>query len=1477
MSETSHASDSGGATTTGSASNERFKIANLDEIIAPVTVSSFVAAFAEIIYQFRTLSGFWYVMNSIGQGISFVQFIIISLFPSYNRFWKNFEARNIVSFLSVILRIIPVTEDIMPHDFAVLTLFLYSLSVWIVLCLLFFVHQSTHFFVSKGNKVFIIVILMIFKILEYPTMALFAYELLNVQHTNGVLLVIFAAITFLLTIFGSIFLDVINYSFPSINTSLASQWITPNIFSVHIFSNVLVFVCEIIDIIDNIPAETCFVAFNIIFNIVCFGVQFYILPCTTFYSNVIVASTHLIAIFIDIFVMVSIFYHEVAPYIVPVAITSLIPITTIASYVISYRQKYIISVFKEARDTQDMTKVNKYSERAIITGVCLSFQEKKGDWSLFDNMISKYKNSYLHHIIYSKVVLLFPEEQARFIALIIRMRHLQGQFARRRALTYLFECILVQQTPPTNWTIIGSNCNRAVDDYFTTLQLFWTEILLGRPDRLIALSTAVNNRYYEAEKIFAENGVNELTSNHYQRFRSVCWQRDPEKFVEKQLLNVVLRESYKAFNIGNTTPVTNSFGTEVNRCLAVEEIQQESKRSMCLYHRLVFSTPFYYAFCILITVIVYVIIMNSQVTKIWELYQRITKPFFTMAALLYAFPLTAATASGAVNRENLSQYFHNNVMYSTKFIDPIADVNDLLSRTSNYLPPMIHSFDEFPFPDEVNEFYTTTFNTSLLFANNTQSNQMSFIATLMLFITQFQNIADKNIDDIVNMFNTTEAERTVNTFIDLLTFLGDFLEKYTENLSERMTQSVISSTKIFFNVMYALFLFSIIVIIVSFVFLKKSYDKLYSILFALPKNEVSELMTKLGKKKSEHSISTSQLDCDLKYNLNQLSIQAPPHTFLTFKQIAVRSLLLPIVLSIIFLLLLHPALLLLKSNITISMANLKSTQSTTVTPLYYFIIGTDIAEIMIITMNNFTGVPNRKDQLLEELYNVTSKTYYDRIPTITYLEDFPSIISLDLFLNSNNCSEGQPYSLCLSMVGSILSTIAYSFDFDKKMIRNEPLDDLTRMNILGFVCTTVSLIVPKMADDIFDAIFVHTKMYLLTGDVSFFYNLFAMVFLYYASCFIMRNFSNRVDFSNSILSSIPIQVITECYGVFKEIQNQERKNGEIDEMLFESPETFQAITDIILLVDSDNIVIEATPATQSRLLFDPVGMTLQKLLLQIKPYQFEIQLPPTAVSSFHIDVRVPSADSPDAISLLMKINLLPLKKFEYNGKQIAYACIMDDETQHESLVMQMNNEANRVRMLMTQLVPYQVAGPLLASEDVQRLILSKVLTSSFILCGFENLNPLDIRTIQALIREQLNNHRKLTYMGRSVQMFRVLSGVFDTNNISFEEVMDIVTFAMDLMNSLRTEYPCIEFRCGIHISGPFFADVISKEQPPIYDLYGNSMSISSLIATNCPPNQVNVSRPVYIEIIDHGFEIGLVTEITRMNGEIISIYKIDSI
>lgn len=862
-----------------------------------------------------------------------------------------------------------------------------------------------------------------------------------------------------------------------------------------------------------------------------------------------------------------------------------------------------------------------------------------------------------------------------------------------------------------------------------------------------------------------------------------------------------------------------------------------------------------------------------KVPEVYDLFDKIVEPFNLIASLYYAYPLTVLIESKNVDTIRFSQYFHNNEIYPTLLMNPIYDMSNITGRVNDMMNPMINSITNFFKHDSIEMLFEKHFNAQIVLKNYSYSEKISFISDVLLFISQFQNICKMSKKDIINTFNSTDSTLLSSSFVDLILFIIKFIDGYTENMPPLIIKESQETTDIIFSFLIICLFIAISIICVGFFLLYGSYTRLFQILFLLPKNEVSTLIQKLGKKKLSN-MSTVKIDAIIKNNLNQLTVQAPPHTFLTFFEITFRIITLSVLLCVIFLAISYPYLHLMKNFITTSMKNLENSNNVLILPLYYFMIGSDIAQIVITDRFNFK--PNMRNMLLKDAYNLTSTSFYERLPELTSDEKYPNFIPRSVFLDANTCNESKVYSLCLSQLGIAISGLTYSFEFINTLIDNQTIDDIQMINTIGFLMTSLTLTVPNMLHSIMDAFNNHSTTYVFTGAFIVFLHLFLTVFLIYATSYAVRNISNHSDFSKSIMSSVPSNVANDCYDALKELLKKNKKGIKTDDKPLEYLDILPAISDYLLLVDQYNNIIESTPSTSSVLLFDPIGMNMQTLIDRISLNDHYIQLPPVEETTLLLDVKVPNVNFHDSIDLLFKIIFMPLKRFEYNNIPISYACIIDDVTQHELLVMEMNNEANRVRILMTQFVPWQVASTLLTSDNFKTVIISKVITATFMIGNFDQLDIQEIKEIKQIIRLKLYSHPHLTFVGRSIQMFRVMNGMFDTNNIGYDDVMELINFSIELICHLNNEFPNLEVRNGVHITGPFFAAVIA-DLPPTFDIFGNTMSIGSLIAINSPPNQVNVSRQVYIEIIDNGFSVELVSEITRLNGKIVSVYKIVSI
>ena len=82
------------------------------------------------------------------------------------------------------------------------------------------------------------------------------------------------------------------------------------------------------------------------------------------------------------------------------------------------------------------------------------------------------------------------------------------------------------------------------------------------------------------------------------------------------------------------------------------------------------------------------------------------------------------------------------------------------------------------------------------------------------------------------------------------------------------------------------------------------------------------------------------------------------------------------------------------------------------------------------------------------------------------------------------------------------------------------------------------------------------------------------------------------------------------------------------------------------------------------------------------------------------------------------------------GKSIAYVVTLVDVAQRENLIAQINIEANKVKMLVTQLVPWSIAPNIVNGGEVQPAIIQKLTSMFFMIRSDGHINSSEIISIQ---------------------------------------------------------------------------------------------------------------------------------------------------
>ena len=197
-----------------------------------------------------------------------------------------------------------------------------------------------------------------------------------------------------------------------------------------------------------------------------------------------------------------------------------------------------------------------------------------------------------------------------------------------------------------------------------------------------------------------------------------------------------------------------------------------------------------------------------------------------------------------------------------------------------------------------------------------------------------------------------------------------------------------------------------------------------------------------------------------------------------------------------------------------------------------------------------------------------------------------------------------------------------------------------------------------------------------------------------------------------------------------------------------------------------------------------------------------------------------------------------------------------------------------------QLVPEIAVKAVLENERFAPMMVQKMIATYVCFTEMKDLTtPWPFKELQRIVQETLARSKKLTFRGKSIQQFFVLSGLSENSLPLMEQAIESIKFGMELIRRVK-EYQArtntqFNIGIGVHAIGPCFAELTSSV-PPIFEVSAPNMVIPTLVANYCSQNQVNITRDVYILVIALGYSIMFENEIQDLTGETLSVHYVQS-
>lgn len=1407
-------------------------------------------------------------------------------FPTDAKMWEGSEHTEYWNLIgSFFTRLVPTSASFRETVVASFFLFTVVLSSFCSVFWLFFAFQPTTLFMSDSIPYVPTFHLFLLRVLHFPMISLTVYFIYERAQSGAVVAIVLSALSVAMTTAGIKFYDWILHGFPQFKQVVGVYWSLPPFLLPNILFAFVFVVCESYPYIDDkwekiLGSELCAGIFLYLtvdaivtmrgvterFNTLRISMYMY---CTGFAITSPIL-TNLVAGWPGLYTAILLF--------------SILPIFIIGSLISHARVESLRKIIVDALQKEDYEKFDKLPSLLKMSTVGHGFENMKEDLMLLERAAKLQPENFALLSFYAKFIAISMKDYVKLHEVVTVLKSLRSMTFFENASILFLDVIGLHEEHTENQRLITELCSGITGDFFRTLTLFWTEILLGRTERLTSLATAVDEKYRTTVNLFAlvgtGKGKNNASYDHFCAATTVKLR--PKIFGDgESLLGLIYDRKYGAIRFSNQEKVMAEHEFKYKpplNSVHVSSFVSKSQDKIFALRTALMVLPFIVIIGLFAVGMAYVEIVNNDLTPSWELFASFTETMVQITNVYTLHTFLLLSHYSAVNFTLLAESMENNFLFDTKLADPYKDMNTLLTRLVSEVQVFMTDLESFNFPELVYDINTATVDVVLTTFSGAFPRSLNFTQYLSLIIIRFQEQANMDLPTLISYFNNSNRiTAIVANWDDFLNSVSVFLGNFCTN-SETLISDLEDRRFIWFESGQAIALCVMIIVCGIIIGLIGFEDrKLFDPLMALPKVAVSELFEKLSSQQQGSEMARAQLDNQTAYNLKQMSLEKPSQDFTTNLRAQGRT----IGLFVLFVIILKVIMLAItvESRISANRAfeGLHAKFYAYELQMLLQSMLRDLVELYDRVLVDMTVPEDRNELLMERLSN---KSLLIR----TYLNfwherctDFEWTLDPNFFTGvGENITQSQfRFFSFLDKVSYIYIT---TYAILESFARTGELDTARCELLMSCLLAAITAQVPNLFQDsdnraLQNLAWMTDQGYLLIAIMA----AVGVILILLVTPISMFKGEHK-EFAVPVISSIPaasLQTFHQKLGASELGIEKRRDDDAIAMEIFKDKTTFQTLIDSLLFMNVENKIIAFTPATLSLFeidSFEPNTIDFLEFLQGIRNLpngnlDVELTLPPISRKDFDF-IRVQK----NGMKMLVVGKLVPVTKFKYQGHTIAYACTFEDATKLNSMIMQLNYEANQVRLLTAQLVN----GPALPSflDDIpfQPVMITKLAIASFMVSsdGF----TLDvIRAIQKSIQEVLHAFPKILYFGRSVQLFRVVSGL-ESVMTPTEVATEAVRFAKAIIDKFKeTKEVTASVRCGIHISGPFYGDVIS-EMPPIFELFGTSMSLSQEICAAAPSNHIVISRDVYESIFDQGFEITFEKEITTLAGESMSLHTV---
>lgn len=1410
-----------------------------------------------VLSMIRNLS-FFHAFMFIINLTSYIQIFIMPIFLSFYMASQQPSDNLIIRIMAFVLRFLYLDISYEAQRIYTLYLFLICCIIWLFYCHTFFFRKGSAFL---PNSIYDFLVIAGFSILNFVfpmSCCIIVIGITRLIQKSSAALLVTGVFIFVETFAARYVIYGIVYCSPVFVMGFGSTWVsTCMIPAWYIFFN-----CIFMETVINCPfriVKLIIIGLMAIMSIfqairVIIHVEF-----ITLFTGISMLSLYVIVSIMFIATCVgnilSVFDHSL--YLI---LLIFIPVILITNLVISKRVDSLIYKFKQADDNQNPSLIKSFNSISFASSLCHALSLAGTNMNLFHHGMEKYPDSYRVAKTFARFIAATGRNEKKLINYILTELQKRASSYFDNVSLVIFYIIFRKSDDD------GDGVHQfkiVVEDFLNNLHLFWTEVLLGRMERLASLAFNINTMFDKINSIHDQIKSQHLENNdfieEYNKFKSsVKIEVGPKnKMMSFEYMHqVILEDSNKLFCKQQETVEYQQGNQHIHFNSGASMLQSMARTKMFIVQSLLYFIPIIFMYSMGVVYAIFTVQADFTIRKSWKIYQHLSSILNNIGAIYFLLPYKDESSFGCFNSTVFPKYVNDEKMfYKTKLNDMENDLKDLITSVQNELP-IIYT--------EMNSFYLSgLFDQSpaeaIINTNNySQKTNVSIIPFMnIMFIRIMEYYQNHSYTNLLN-------DDLHIDFISSTSYFMKNVDVLTNDL-DRIVRAIV--TDLFHNFLYSAIISAILLLILG-AFLLGILNMLYSMFFKpfimLPKTAVAELLDDLGSRLSIPQVIDKMPNED-KYHFRMLTSENPPFSYLRISQMISFMFLHIFISQLVIVVLFFPISVFVFNKISITYRDIGETQSTMMLPFYFFELGHYILDLEIDKKyNNGENFEEITHILIDKIQFI-----YENISGSIGNKDYtPSYIDTNEFLNLQPCNITNPkehVSKCFSIFEKSKFISISTYNLFSNNIYEDPICNSLTDDIIGNILSITQSFLPVFDDFFGKSSSQYDEQTFNTHLIIFAYFFLACAFILITNMYI-PTIQISSNFSTAILSSIPSHLLSEKASVIDVIKP---KKIEVDmaSKILNTRSTFEILLDAIILVDSDDLIIAETPTT----------LNLLKLTKSIARMDFKEFM----CNLFHEDdidflyedktIRALTATLSDRTELIMVVTILNTSHFSYMGTQVSYACILHDITLRENMIKCMNQEANKLRMLSSQILPVPIADIVLSNSEFTQFLLAKTVIAFIAIKHIKTKEQAE--RIHEILRSILAEDDALTFVGRSIQIFKVVAGLFTSMITVTEMTLKVVRFTFKFVEMMKESGMDLDVQCGIHMSGPFLADLISDPNP-YFDIYGPQMMLALIMVTVCPPNQVNITREVYDAIYDEGFDVTFIDEIEMNTSESIRVYHL---